>query len=209
MGRTTIYVATDNIIRITHAPTDKPTARDSLIATHDWPTVPVKKTEDANTVSIKTKSMTISVDKASGKVSMLNGAGNPLLDETNTSFSPAKDLPATGTSYQMSQSWGASDGESLYGGGEYQNGLLDYAGTTLQMIQFNTEAVVPFFVSSKGYGLLWDNYAAGYLNPPSSTEQLHFEGTRSVGVDDGTPAELSSCHEDPRQGATRATIIPF
>lgn len=36
----------------------------------------------------------------------------------------------------------------------------------LSMIQFNLEAVVPFFVSSSGYGLLWDNYAWSYLNPP-------------------------------------------
>jgi hypothetical protein len=34
------------------------------------------------------------------------------------------------------------------------------------MIQFNLEAVVPFFLSSSGYGLLWDNYAWSYLNPP-------------------------------------------
>lgn len=36
----------------------------------------------------------------------------------------------------------------------------------LSMIQFNLEAVVPFFVSSENYALLWDNYAWTYLNPP-------------------------------------------
>lgn len=40
------------------------------------------------------------------------------------------------------------------------------------MIQFNLEAVVPFFVSSDGYGLLWDNYAWTYLNPPAAENAL-------------------------------------
>lgn len=39
------------------------------------------------------------------------------------------------------------------------------------MIQFNLEAVVPFFVSSE-YGLLWDNYAWSYLNPPDAQNAL-------------------------------------
>ena len=44
-------------------------------------------------------------------------------------------------------------------GGEFQNGMLNFRNTPIQLVQFNTEAVVPFFVSSKGYGLLWDNNA--------------------------------------------------
>ena len=36
------------------------------------------------------------------------------------------------------------------------------------------EAIVPFFVSSTGYGLLWDNYAASYLNPPAADSLLPF-----------------------------------
>eukprot|EP00438_Fugacium_kawagutii_P032311 Skav208269 [mRNA] locus=scaffold188:392541:397135:- [translate_table: standard] len=40
------------------------------------------------------------------------------------------------------------------------------------MIQFNLEAVVPFFVSSENYGLLWDNYAWTYLNPPEKQDAL-------------------------------------
>lgn len=33
---------------------------------------------------------------------------------------------------------------------------------------------MPFFVSSTGYGLLWDNYASSYLNPPAAESQLPF-----------------------------------
>jgi alpha-D-xyloside xylohydrolase len=59
------------------------------------------------------------------------------------------------------------------GGGQYQNGLVNYRGATIQMAQFNTEAVVPFFVSTRGYGLYWDNYAWSWLNPVHDEEEVH------------------------------------
>ena len=49
---------------------------------------------------------------------------------------------------------------------------FNQAKAPLSMIQFNLEAVVPFFVSSEGYGLLWDNYAWTYLNPPVAENAL-------------------------------------
>ena len=38
----------------------------------------------------------------------------------------------------------------------------------MELVQFNTEAAVPFFASTRGYGLLWDNNAWSRLNPPTS-----------------------------------------
>ena len=49
------------------------------------------------------------------------------------------------------------------------------------MIQFNLEAVVPFFVSSAGYGLLWDNYAWTYLNQPQTALVKPIEGQGQSG----------------------------
>jgi hypothetical protein len=40
-------------------------------------------------------------------------------------------------------------GEAIFGGGGYQNGFVDYSDAPVTMKQFNTEAVVPFFTSSK------------------------------------------------------------
>ena len=54
------------------------------------------------------------------------------------------------------------------------------------MIQFNTEAVVPFFVSTEGYGLLWDNYAETHLNPV--THPLHLTADPAPPVAGSTAA---------------------
>ena len=52
------------------------------------------------------------------------------------------------------------------GGGQYQNGYVGFEGMPIEMVQYNTEAVVPFFASTRGYGILWDNNAWSHLNPP-------------------------------------------
>lgn len=75
------------------------------------------------------------------------------------------------------QSWSLTRGESLYGGGQYVNGILDYAAAPIYWTQSNTEAVVPFVVSSRNYGILWDLYGETWLNPPDldpSKNRLEF-----------------------------------
>ena len=58
--------------------------------------------------------------------------------------------------------------------------MVNFRNTPIQLVQFNTEAVVPFFVSSKGYGLLWDNNAWSRLNPVSDDDLLHFEANATT-----------------------------
>ena len=73
---------------------------------------------------------------------------------------------------QNSQSWTLFPDEALFGGGQYVNGLLNYASAPLLMTQFNTEAVVPFFMSSRKYGVLWDHYGLTKLNLPSDDSEI-------------------------------------
>ena len=48
---------------------------------------------------------------------------------------------------------------TIYGLGEQQQGKMVQRNLKLRMIQGNTDDYIPFFVSSKGYGLFWDNYS--------------------------------------------------
>lgn len=51
--------------------------------------------------------------------------------------------------------------EKLYGMGQYQQPWLDLKGLDLELAQRNSQASVPFLLSSLGYGLLWNNPAVG------------------------------------------------
>ena len=66
-----------------------------------------------------------------------------------------------GSDYQLTVRFDARDGEKLYGMGQYQQPYLDLKGTTLELAQRNSQIIVPFLVSSIGYGFLWNNPAVG------------------------------------------------
>lgn len=51
--------------------------------------------------------------------------------------------------------------EKLFGMGQYQIPLLNLKGAVLPLEQRNSQVTVPFLVSSKGYGMLWNNPATG------------------------------------------------
>lgn len=70
--------------------------------------------------------------------------------------------PITGTSdYMLVQRFEAYEDEKIFGMGQYQEKVLDKKGAVLELAHRNCQASVPFMISSRGYGLLWNNPAIG------------------------------------------------
>ena len=63
--------------------------------------------------------------------------------------------------YEISQQFAAYDGERLYGLGQRTHGRLNLKGLTLDLVQRNGEVSIPFVLSDRGYGLLWNSPAVG------------------------------------------------
>jgi alpha-D-xyloside xylohydrolase len=63
--------------------------------------------------------------------------------------------------YEISQRLAAYDGERLYGLGQRTHGRLNLKGLTLDLVQRNGEVSIPFVLSDRGYGLLWNCPALG------------------------------------------------
>jgi len=63
--------------------------------------------------------------------------------------------------WKIDQRFVASDDEKLYGLGQRQHGYLDQKGCTMDLMHRNSEVSIPFMVSSKGYGFLWNNPGLG------------------------------------------------
>lgn len=91
------------------------------------------------------------------------------------------------------------DGEKLYGMGQYQQPYLDVKGCTLELAHRNSQASVPFVLSSNGYGLLWNNPAIGTVTfgknitewTAKSTKQMDYWITAG-----DTPAEIEEAYAD-------------
>ena len=58
-----------------------------------------------------------------------------------------------------------TDDEFLYGLGQFQDGHSNLAGLSRHLTQVNTQISVPVVISSKGYGIIWNNYAKTIFNP--------------------------------------------
>ena len=70
------------------------------------------------------------------------------------------DFDDAGTkTYQVYQPFVLDKEEAIYGLGQLQNGKMIQRNMTKNLIQGNVEDVSPFFQSTKGYGVFWDNYS--------------------------------------------------
>ena len=75
--------------------------------------------------------------------------------------------------YRIEQRFKAYEGERLYGLGQHLHGCFDQKGLVMDLVQRNAEVSVPFMVSSRGYGFLWNSPAVGRV-------ELAGNGTRWV-----------------------------
>lgn len=74
----------------------------------------------------------------------------------------ARDMrPHLGGDLAITASFAAAADEKLYGMGQYQQDDLDLKGCTFELAHRNSQASVPFVMSSRGYGFLWHNPAIG------------------------------------------------
>ena len=71
--------------------------------------------------------------------------------------------PLAGDAWRATLRLEAEPSERLYGMGQYQDGKLNLKGCLLELAQRNSQASVPFLLSSRGYGFLWNNPAVGQV----------------------------------------------
>ena len=62
--------------------------------------------------------------------------------------------------------------ECLFGLGQFQDGYSDVRGLSRRLTQVNTQISLPMLLSSKGYGILWNNYGMTEFNPCNHSIQL-------------------------------------
>lgn len=87
----------------------------------------------------------------------------------------------------------AQRGERFFGLGQHQHGLLDNKGSVIDLEQRNTEVCIPFYVSSLGYGFLWNNPGVGRVELGENMTRWVMEATRGIDyyvVAGDNPAEI-------------------
>ena len=160
-----------------------------------------------------TARLRVRVDRNTGCVSFFDAAaGRPILAESTGGHIVESAEVQGEQTFHARQLWQANADESLYGLGQQQKGTLDIKGYDLDMWQHNTNVVVPLLVSSRGYGIFWDNMSYsrfGDLRPFTPIPAENFSGLTMTPMDGSTPPATVSAVEIGRApGAGRGGARP-
>ncbi len=115
---------------------------------------------------LSTAAVTVIIDAATGAVSFFSKDGRPVLTEPKEG-GKVFDVPSVfeTKTWQVQQSFLSPADEALYGLGQHQEGIFDLRGVPIRLSQANTNISIPFLLSSKGYGILWNNASLTDFNP--------------------------------------------
>lgn len=155
-----VSVLSKNIVRVNHyaRPYKKAVDQVSVVLpvteTVDW-----KLDENKEGVNIITDEMTITIDD-SCLITFRNKNGEPLTSALQPEI------------VHLKQTFTSSD-EAIYGLGQFQNGLMNLKNVPLRLKQYNQEIANPFMVSTKGYGILWNNTSITDFNFPQNKLKLN------------------------------------
>lgn len=150
----------DNAIRVRLEPADyKPLPE--LVYTEEVDAPKFSVTRKDGVVEVRTAAMTARYEN--GTLAFFNADGNLLLQEESRSLEPA--TVQGEPTYAATQRFRSPEDEFLFGTGQFQDGFLNVRGVTRRLTQVNTQIALPFILSNKGYGLLWNNYGLTDFNP--------------------------------------------
>ena len=147
-----------SIVRVVKWPEGTSFTKESLSVIKSPRKTAFRIARTGKTVSLKSESMTVNLDLNTGKISFM--ASNYLLlneKEGGSSFTDFNDAGVK--TYSVYQAFILDKDEAVYGLGQQQQGKMIQRNIKLNMVQGNTDDYIPFFLSSKGYGLFWDNYS--------------------------------------------------
>jgi len=164
-----LSVLSPSIIRVSSAPAGQLTDRNSLVVVPQTGFKDFEVSTSGDSVLVSTSALVATV-APDGTVSFRDSSGRVLTDDGKFSFSP---IEVEGKkAFSVRSTFSTDSGESFYGLGQHQAGEFDHKGKSEELYQYNTKVSVPFIVSTKGYGLLFDAYSLSRWGNPEPYKQL-------------------------------------
>ena len=108
---------------------------------------------------------------------------------------PREFKPIIGGDYSLTARFESRPEEKIFGMGQYQHGFLNQKNCVLELAQRNSQASVPFALSSLGYGFLWNNPAIGKV----ALARIARNGRRFPLNNSTTGSPSETARGDPRQ----------
>jgi alpha-D-xyloside xylohydrolase len=156
-----LQVIAPNIVRVIAAYGKEFVPVKSLMTIYETDSKPVwNVVSTKEKVTLKTRALTAIININTGAVSFFDSTGKKILSEKQTlgrSLSPA--VFEGQRLYNIIQTFETTPDDAYYGLGQHQDDVYNYKGEQVSLFQNNTEVAIPFLISKKNYGILWDNYS--------------------------------------------------
>jgi alpha-D-xyloside xylohydrolase len=164
IGTLRLQVCSDTIIRVLYSATSGfPKLPDYVVTKASWPATQWSMHTDDDWVTLITAKLKVTVARRDGAISYFDAGGKELLNEASRKLTPVK---VNGEDTYRAESFLSIYGspEALYGLGQHQAGVWNYRGESVDISEDNSNISVPMLVSSKGYGLFWNNASRSRFN---------------------------------------------
>ena len=139
-------------------------------------------------VQLKAGQISATVSLKDGQVQFFDAAGKRFLNQASEAMQP---VTVGGKPFvAIKQGFNHGTRDAFYGLGQHQNNQMNYNGEDVLLAQHNMIASVPFVVSDKNYGLLWDNNAISRFGDPTPYAWMSRD-LKLAGVD-GKPGGLTA-----------------
>ena len=163
-GTLKVQVCSDSVIHVLYSATASfPNPTNPVVIKDSWPAAQwsMQSTDDA--VILSTSLLKLTVTKKDGAIAYAEAHGGALVQEASRSLTPVK---VNGEDTYRAESFVNIYGshEGLYGLGQHQAGVWNYRGESVDISQENSNISVPLMLSSKGYGIFWNNTSRSRFN---------------------------------------------
>ena len=149
------------------------TSNPSLSVLTDLGMTEYNVSEDGDLLVIQSENSLAKISKTTGKIKFFDSDGNQILQEIPEGGKTLEPMEIDGKKgYILRQIFDSQGDEALYGLGQHQAGEMNYKGKNEELFQYNTKVSVPFIVSTKNYGILWDNYSLTRFGDPRPYKNL-------------------------------------
>jgi alpha-D-xyloside xylohydrolase len=163
-GYMKVKICTDNIVEVKYTSLPLLLDKPSLVVTNEWKNTPgFTINESAGEIIITTADLKVIVNKQTNSISYTDLKGNIILSEDGSQGKTMTSVTIAGIpTYNCTTQFISPADESLYGLGCHPEDSLsiNYKGRNQDMVIKYMTGAIPVLLSTKGYGLMWDNYSA-------------------------------------------------
>ena len=175
MGRVQIEICSDRVVHILASAAAAPDKSVVPAVTGPCAAAAFTSSSDNAEYHILTDKLRIDIDQKNGAIRFLTLDGTKILGEKPRDWQPIPLTGIEGSAPGIQQEFQLSPGEALYGLGQHQEGFFNLRDIPIRLLQANTNIAIPYLVSTKGYGLLWNSAALTDFNP--TTEEIPLDNS--------------------------------